>query len=117
MMRKTASAQQHTIRPDKAVLANFNGLRRLPAGFEIDAMRNKLRSKSGDVGKRPDAYTRGAIDQMPAADRGVGPDNQLGLPVRLMGEMPARARGEASDPIQLSHDGVSSEMEQVDILA
>ena len=89
----------------------------LPAGFEIDAMSDELRSKSGDVGKRPDAHLRGAIDQMPAADRGVGPDDQLGLPVRLMGKMPARARGETSDPVQLSHDGVGSEMEQVDVLA
>jgi len=112
-MRQNASTQEHAIRPDKAVLSNFDGLSRLPAGFEIDAMCDELRSKSTDGGERSDPYSRGAINQMPAADPGMSFDDQLRMPVRLMGEMPARARGKTSNPIQLSDDCVCSEMEQM----
>ena len=80
-------------------------------------MCDELRSKPADGGERPNAHTRGAVDQMPAADPGMGLDDQLGMAVRLMGEMPARARREARDPVQLPDDRVGSEMEQIDALA
>ena len=63
------------------------------------------------------ADARSAIDQMPAANPGMGLHDKLGAPVRLMREMPARARREAGDPIQLADDCVGPEMQQVDVLA
>ena len=117
MMRQTAPTQHHTIRPDKAVFANLDGLRRLPAGLEIDAVRDELRSKPAHRGKRANAHARGAVDQMPAADPGMGLHDKLRVPVCLMREMPARARGKSGDPIQLSDDRVRPEMQQVDVLA
>ena len=117
MMRQTAPTQDHTVRPDKAVFANLNWLRCLPACLEIDAVRDELRSKSGEVGEGADAHTRRAVNQVPAADRGMGLDDKLGTPVGLMGEMPARARGEPGYPIQLPDHSVGPEMQQVDVLA
>jgi hypothetical protein len=89
----------------------------VPTSFEIDAVRDELRSKSADGGERADAHTRGAVDQMPAANPGMGSDDKLGTPVRLMCEMLARARGETSDPIQSSDGCVGPKMKQVDVLA
>jgi hypothetical protein len=89
----------------------------LPASCEIDAVRDELRPKAADRGERADAHTRGAVDQVPAANPRMGFHDQLGPPVRLMCEVPARARGETCDPIQLSDDCVGSEMQQIYVLA
>jgi hypothetical protein len=52
---------------------------------------------------------------MPAANSGMGLNDELGSPVWLVREMPALAAGEAGDPIQLTDDGMCAEMEQIDI--
>ena len=54
---------------------------------------------------------------MPAANPGVGLNDKLRAPVRLMSEMPARAGGEAGDPIELSDNRMRPQMQQVDVLA
>lgn len=117
MVRQTAPAKHYAVCPGETVFADVDRFGGLPAGFEIDAMRDDLRSKSTDGGKRADAHTRGAIDEMPAAYPRMCLDDQLRAPVRLMREMPARPRGKAGNPIQLSDNGVSAEMQQVDVLA
>src|ERR1700731_4598252 len=117
MMRQRAPAEHDRIRPGKAVFADVDRLRRLPARGEIDAMGEKLRAKSADGGERADAYPPGAIDQMPPADSGGRLDDQLRPPVRLMREMPARAARKTGDPIQLADDGVRAEMQEIDVLA
>ena len=114
-MRQTAPAKDHGIRPNKTVFSDFDWLRRLPAGFEIDAVGNELRTKSGQGREGADAYTRSAVDQMPATDSGVRFENELRLSVRLMGEMTAAPTRKTGDPVQLSDNRVSAEMQQVDV--
>ena len=68
------------------------------------------------VAKAP-IYPRRAIDQMSAADAGVGFDDQLRVPVGLMREVPAVATGKSGNPVQSPNDGVGAEMEEIDVLA
>src|SRR6202521_109987 len=117
VMRQRAPAEYDSVRAGKAVFADVDRLRRLPARGEINAMGEELRAKSADGGEGADAHSRGAIDQMAAADSGVGLDDQLRPPVRLMREMPARAARKTGDPIQLADDGVRAEMQEIDVLA
>src|SRR2546423_10851886 len=67
MMRENASAQDHRISPGETVFADLDWLRRLPAGVEIDAVSEQLRTEPADGGERADPHPRGAIDQVPAA--------------------------------------------------
>ena len=98
-MRQTAPTEDHRIRPNETVFSDFDWLRRLPARFEIDAVSDELRTKSGQGRECTDAHARGAVDQMPATDSGVRFKNKLGLSVRLMCEMPAAPAGETGDPV------------------
>jgi hypothetical protein len=75
MMRQNASTQNHGIGPGEAVFADLDRLGSLAAGFKVDGMGQKLRAEPSDRGECADAHTRGAIDQMPAADAGVTFDN------------------------------------------
>ena len=116
-MRQTAPAQDHRIRPNKTVFSDFDRFRRLPAGFEIDAVGNELRTKSGEGRECANAHTRSAVDQMPAADSGVRFKNELRLSAQLMGEMATAPTWKTGDPVQLSDNRVSAEMQQVDVFA
>lgn len=98
-MWQTAPAEDYRIRPNETVFSDFDWLRRLPAGFEIDAVGDKLRTKPGQGRECADAHTCGAVDQMPATDSGVGFKNKLGLSVRLVCEMAAASTGKARDPV------------------
>lgn len=116
-MRQTASAQNHRIRPNKTIFSDVDWLRRLPAGFEINAVGHELRTKSGQGREGPDAHPRGAIDQMPATDSGVRFQNELRFTVQLMGEMATAPTRKTGEPVQLSDNRVGAEMEQIDIFA
>ena len=116
-MGQSRATKDNRLSTDETVFPNFYRLGGLAAGRQIDAVGNELRTKASDGRERTDADSCGAIDQMPAADSRVRFDDQLGTPVRLMREMPARAAGEAGDPIQLADDGVGTEMQKVDVLA
>ena len=117
MMWQRAPAEQDGVRPGKTILADLDRFRRLPAGGEIDGVGEELRTETADGGERADADARSAINQMPAADAGMRFHDQLGPPLRLMGEMPARSAGKSRDPVQLADDGVRAEMKQIDVLA
>ena len=71
VMRKRAAAEQHGVRADETVVTDVDRLRRLSILREIDAVRDDLRTKARDRRERANPHTRGAIDEMPAADPGV----------------------------------------------
>ena len=98
-MGQTTPAEDHRIRPNETVFSDFDWLRRLPAGFEIDAVGDELRTKSGQGRERANAHTCGAVDQMPATDSSMGFKNKLGLSIRLMRKMAAAPAGKARDPV------------------
>src|SRR5205085_141093 len=117
MMRENAPAEDDRIRSRETVFANLDGFRCLPAGVEIDAVGEQLRTEPADGGESADSHPRGAIDQMPAADAGMPLDDQFGLPLGLMREVPAWPARKTGDPVQLADDGVRAEMKQIDIFA
>jgi hypothetical protein len=89
----------------------------LPVGFQIYAVGDELRSKSANCCERANPHSRGAVDQMPAANSGMGLNDKLRTSIHLVREMPARARGEAGDPVELADNCRRPEVEQVDVLA
>jgi len=75
MMRQHTPAEEDGIRAGKTVFANFDRLGSLPAGGEIDAVGEQLRTKTADCRERANPYARRAIDKVPAANAGMPFDN------------------------------------------
>ncbi|MEA2679279.1 MAG: hypothetical protein QOK03_1001 [Candidatus Binataceae bacterium] len=117
MMRQRASPKDHGICSGETVLANLDGLRRLAACCEIDAVRKQLRAKTTDGREGAYAHPGGTVDQMPAANSGVSFNDEFGSPVRLVSEVPARATRKTCDPVELSDDCMRAEAKQIDVFA
>ena len=116
-MRQAAAPEHDGVRSGETIFADVDRFSRLPSRVEIDAVSEELRAKTADGRERADANSRRAIDKMATGDGSVAFDDQFGLAVWQVSEMPARAAGKTGDPIQLADDGVRAEMEQIDVLA
>jgi len=89
----------------------------LPAGVEIDAVGQELRTKPADRRERANPHARSAIKQVPLLMPACRSTIQLRPAVGLVREMATRSAGKTGDPIQLPDNRARAEMEQIDVLA
>src|SRR5208283_1691469 len=102
-VRQGASAQQHTTRSHKAVVANVHGLAPLARLVQVDAVGEYLRAESCECSERSNLHFVGAIDEMTAGDRGVPLHDQVRLALRIQFEMAgASSQRKGGNPIQRS---------------
>jgi len=105
------------IRSGETVFADLDRLCRLPAGVEIDAVGQELRTKPADRRERANPHARSAIKQVPAANAGMPFDDQLRRRSVWCAKWRLDPLGKPVDPIQLPDNRARAEMEQIDVLA
>jgi len=116
-VRQCASAEQDAIGPDKTIIAYAYRLGGLPILFDVDAMSDDLRMKSGECREPADGNRIRAIKQVTVGDGRVLAKDQLRTAVCLVRKMARWTERKAGDPIAAADGSVWFEMEEIDVLA
>jgi len=96
---QSAAAQKHAIRANEREVADGNRSGGLATVFQVNAMRQNLRSKTRKRAESANDDLARAVDEMAIRDGGVLPDDEIRLPVMLVCKMVVATRRESTYPI------------------
>ena len=117
MIRQRATAQNHAIRANEAVISNRNWSGRLTTAFEVNAMCQNLRSIARKCCESSNSDTACAVDEMTIRDGGVLTYDEFRPPVMLVCEVLGVAERTRRYPIKSADRSVLLQMQELQALA